>query len=510
VFGGPGVGGTYGGDASATNGGGGGALGGAIFGHQASITVINSTFTGNYVARGNAGGPGADNGADAGGALFVVEGSLHVINATIAGNEATGSGGGLVVYRPQDNGPTDLVLYNTILADNGAQECFTWRHDDAGAVAMTASGNLIMANGVANATRHVSPCPDPGVTDDPALLPLALNAPGLTRTMALSNGSPAIDAGDSSYAPGQDQRLVPRPQGAGADIGAFEFVGQPPVTTIDLSPATPNGSNGWYVGPVDVTVSATDADSTVAQTRCAVDPGSAPASFADLPNSACSVGTIRGDGAHAVYAASIDTDGNTEIPVVSASFKIDSTKPTLAPSLSSTTIALNQTGVTVAANAADATSGLASSSCDPVDTTTAGMHTIWCSASDNAGNADSASISYLVAYQIQGFFSPVPGSKWGAGQTVPVKIALGDATGTRISDAEGAALAQACHVTFTASGVQPVASQCLKYDLLTHQFVFNWKLAKSPTGSDVIQVAVRYEGTTATTSRSEAITISKK
>jgi hypothetical protein len=510
VFGGPGSGGTAGGDASTREGGGGGALGGAIFGHNAAIAVINSTFTGNWVVRGEAGGPDANNGADAGGAIFLVAGSLHVINATIAGNEATGSGGGIAVYRPQDNSATELALYNTIISDNGAKECFLWHHADAGSVSTAASGNLITANAVVDASHHVAPCPGVVLTDDPQLGALQLNAPGLTPTMALGPTSPAIDAADNSFAPGQDQRLVGRPQGTSSDIGAFEFAGQPPVTTIDLAPVSPDGLNGWYVGPVEVSVTATDADGTVAQTRCVLDPATAPASFGDLPDAACALGTVSSDGSHAVYAASVDTEGNAELPVVSASFKIDATKPTLSPSLSTTTIALNQTGVTASANAADTTSGVASSSCDPVDTSTAGVHAISCTATDNAGNSNSASISYLVAYQIQGFFSPVPSSKWLAGQTIPVKIALGDADGLLVSDEEAIALAQACRVTFSATGVQRVAAQCMKYDPLMHQFVFTWKLGKSPTGPDTLQVTVSYAGTTSTTSLLETITISKK
>src|SRR5207248_2122844 len=135
----------------------------------------------------------------------------------------------------------------------------------------------------------------------------------------------------------------------------------------------------------------------------------------DLPNAACAIGTVGTDGTHAVYAASVDTEGNVEIPVVSASFKVDQTKPTLSPSLSSTTIQLGQTGVTASPNAGDATSGVASSGCDPVDTSTPGVHTVQCSATDNAGNSATASIDYVVAYQILGFFSPIPGSKWQAG-----------------------------------------------------------------------------------------------
>ena len=45
---------------------------------------------------------------------------------------------------------------------------------------------------------------------------------GLTKTCALDDHSPAIDAGDTAACPATDQRGVSRPQGSGCDIGAYE------------------------------------------------------------------------------------------------------------------------------------------------------------------------------------------------------------------------------------------------------------------------------------------------
>lgn len=47
--------------------------------------------------------------------------------------------------------------------------------------------------------------------------------------------SPAIAAITSGPCPATDQRGVPRPIGAGCDIGAFEFV--PPVPILSLDPS---------------------------------------------------------------------------------------------------------------------------------------------------------------------------------------------------------------------------------------------------------------------------------
>jgi hypothetical protein len=177
--------------------------------------------------------------------------------------------------------------------------------------------------------------------------------------------------------------------------------------------------------------------------------------------------------------------------------------------MSSTTVTLGQTGVTASPHATDATSGIASASCDPVDTSTAGKHTLQCTATDMAGNSASASIDYVVGYRILGFFSPVPGSKWSAGQTVPIKVALSNAAGTRISDTAAAQLAGQCLVTFTVSGVQAKQPQCLKYDAVNHQFVYTWKIEKRPPGPATITVSISYAGTTLTTQLSEQITIVK-
>ncbi len=89
----PGKGGPFGGRADTANGGGGGALGGAIFNQNSTVKVRNSTFYNNYVSRGAAGcypnctpGSGADNGGDSGGAIFSLDGALTVQNSTITAN----------------------------------------------------------------------------------------------------------------------------------------------------------------------------------------------------------------------------------------------------------------------------------------------------------------------------------------------------------------------------------------------------------------------------------------
>jgi hypothetical protein len=63
---------------------------------------------------------------------------------------------------------------------------------------------------------------DPATVFTEVLGPLQDNG-GPTWTHALLPGSPALDVGDPAQCPATDQRGVPRPQGAGCDIGAFEL-----------------------------------------------------------------------------------------------------------------------------------------------------------------------------------------------------------------------------------------------------------------------------------------------
>jgi hypothetical protein len=95
---------------------------------------------------------------------------------------------------------------NTIIASNDAGNC------EFGPGAMETSHSLQF--GDATCTGFVS--------GDPKLGPLQKNAPGITATFALLEGSEAVDAGSSEDCPVTDQRRTPRPEGTGCDIGAYE------------------------------------------------------------------------------------------------------------------------------------------------------------------------------------------------------------------------------------------------------------------------------------------------
>jgi probable HAF family extracellular repeat protein len=104
--------------------------------------------------------------------------------------------------------------------------------------------------------------------------------------------------------------------------------------------------------------------------------------------------------------------------------------------------------------------------------------------------------AYLVTpleYRIL-YIAPVAGSKWKEGTTVPVKIALVDVKGKRISDSRAASLvATQCKVKFSSSGAQTKSAVCMKYNAATNEFYVDWKLGATGAGSTALKVAATYK-----------------
>ncbi|MGN6358970.1 MAG: glycine-rich protein [Thermomicrobiales bacterium] len=179
----------------------------------------------------------------------------------------------------------------------------------------------------------------------------------------------------------------------------------PPTTTIALAPAAPDGSSGWYIHQPTVTVGAVDnaGGSGVAATRCVLDPASVPGSFADLPTTPCpylGAGAAVADGAHTVYAASIDNAGNAESPVQSASFQVDTSPPQDAPVVTGTlgTNGWYMSDVSVAWHWSDAPSGIATGNC-PQSSGSGGVEGLWNAAAtcyDVAGNHQGDARAFMI------------------------------------------------------------------------------------------------------------------
>lgn len=208
---------------SAGEGGGIYTAGPVLFG-ASNTTVMNSTFSGNTAVIG--GGISGES------AMFGLN-TITVANSTFYGNSAT-QAGGIANYGPTANLIVLEVTNSTFSSNSGGGAAGI---DNQGILHLR---NTILANATGggadlrtttalatNAANLIETCeflPDGcGITlaNVPDMGPLADHG-GPTLTLALGPDSPALNAGDSALCTPTDQRGVPRPQGAGCDIGAYE------------------------------------------------------------------------------------------------------------------------------------------------------------------------------------------------------------------------------------------------------------------------------------------------
>jgi VCBS repeat-containing protein len=198
-------------------------VGGLYCNHQTSLT--GCTISGN-TAKVFGGGVGvlnyqttitdctiSGNSAPSGGGLYT-RGTAAVTACTISGNTASKGGG---VYE----GPSgsQATLLDTIVAGNSSSGGGASDVGGTKSGLVTGSYNLIGTGGSGGITGGTNGN-IVGVSK-PGLGSLASNG-GLTQTMALQAGSPAIAAGTGAGAPTTDQRGMPRPDSGAIDIGAFE------------------------------------------------------------------------------------------------------------------------------------------------------------------------------------------------------------------------------------------------------------------------------------------------
>jgi len=165
--------------------------------------IINSTISGNEATGWY------------GGALFVTDGVVNLTNVTVADNVSPVGAAADVFVGTFTAANATLTLANSIVS-SAQDNCFfaPW---GSGVVTLTADHNNVLTDATCFAGASDL------VVADAGLGSLADNG-GPTLTHALLAGSPAIDAADDTVCPATDQRGVARPQGAGCDVGAYEFV----------------------------------------------------------------------------------------------------------------------------------------------------------------------------------------------------------------------------------------------------------------------------------------------
>ncbi|MEM7112380.1 MAG: choice-of-anchor Q domain-containing protein [Chloroflexota bacterium] len=189
--------------------------GSAINGDKSDVTIENSTVTNNFANTSNTIRVRTSNDP--------ISSTLILSHTTVANN--TGNGVRIVGNATTPGTPEAgrAFLYSSLIANNSGVDCGTSGNsvllDASGGYNVDSDGTCIVGGGTGN------------ITADSLLEPLADNG-GATPTMALPEGSPAMDrvpvgtnGCGTTYA--TDQRGTLRPQNAQCDSGAYEVVPTP-------------------------------------------------------------------------------------------------------------------------------------------------------------------------------------------------------------------------------------------------------------------------------------------
>ena len=168
------------------------------------LMVTNSTFADN-----------TGNGSPGGTIAQIGSGSTVLTNITLSTNDARSA---IFIFTGT------LTLQNSIVVNNGGDSC----------EGLTTNGG----NNIDNGTTCGWNSTNGSMSNTAPLLGSLANNGGLTQTMALLAGSPAINGvtyNSPNSAPATDQRGVVRPQGAGYDIGAYEYQADPPTAVPTMT-----------------------------------------------------------------------------------------------------------------------------------------------------------------------------------------------------------------------------------------------------------------------------------
>ena len=175
------------------SGGSGNRDGGGVY-NRGTLTIVNSTISGNTAASGAIGG-----------GLGTDTGSVTIVNATVANNTA-GAGGGLAIFSG------GLNLKNTIVGDNIGTSSDPDIHGS-----FTSNGfNLIENTSGASFTPQAT-----DITGVDANLGALGNNGGSTQTQALGTNSPALDKGGAATDPNTSAAIDRTPRAATAATSAL-------------------------------------------------------------------------------------------------------------------------------------------------------------------------------------------------------------------------------------------------------------------------------------------------
>jgi hypothetical protein len=213
--------------------------GGGMQNALSSATVTNCTFSGNTATTGNG----------LGGGMYNLDSSLTVTNCTFSGNSAGAGGGGMMNDEYSSSTVTNCTFSRNNAFYGGGM--YNYNHSWPAVTNCTFSGNSAVLGGGMYNESSSSPTVTNNILweDSPDEIYNLGSSPivtysdiqgGFTGTgnidadpkfvdaanedYHLQQGSPCIDTGTPSGAPATDLEGNPRPQGAGYDMGAYEFL----------------------------------------------------------------------------------------------------------------------------------------------------------------------------------------------------------------------------------------------------------------------------------------------
>ncbi|GEM_PF-980130 len=171
--------------------------GGGMYNINAAPALTNCIFWGNKAQNGHGGG------------VFCNLQAPVITHCTFHGNKAQGNGWGLFNINASPVVTNCIFSENEVLAPNKS----------------TIDGG---APDISYSCIQGESYPGEGNID---AAPLFVDA--ATGDLRLQAGSPCVDAGAAAGATGSDILDITRPQGAGPDMGAYEFDGTPPAVTLE-------------------------------------------------------------------------------------------------------------------------------------------------------------------------------------------------------------------------------------------------------------------------------------
>jgi hypothetical protein len=191
-----------------------GRRGGGLGNENSNPILTNVTFSGNSATQTVGASPWG------GGGMYNENSNPVLKNVTFGGNSSS------LARAMSNSGTSTLQISNSIFWDGGANE-----------FSNTGSGSINILYSIVQGGCPIGATCTDVVANDPLLGILANNG-GVTQTMALGVGSPAINAGNNGTCATTDQRGVTRPQGSACDMGAYEAGVLIDTVPVDFSAGT--------------------------------------------------------------------------------------------------------------------------------------------------------------------------------------------------------------------------------------------------------------------------------